>query len=323
MPNLARDPGAPRRPDTDDRGRPIESRPLHDAELRLPDGRVLGYADHGPVDGVPLLFFHGTPGARVVLSVQALATAARCGVRVVVPERPGYGLSTPHATRTLLSWAADVEALADHLGLERFAVAGASGGGPYALACAYALPARVSLAGLVCTAGRFTGRDDLRRLSPLNRLKFGVPRWAPWLLRADLALLAPVVRRWPAPLTRLMAQRSTGDRAITAAAPDYQARLERLLAESFRQGSAGLYTDLVLSSRDWGFDLRHIDVPVELWHGEEDQMAPPHMARALAEELPNCSAHFLPDGGHLILGRPEVWETLMSRVVVANGGAMP
>ena len=315
MADLARDPGLPRQPGT--------GRPLHDAELRLRDGRVLGYADHGPVDGVPLLFFHGTPGARVALSAPALATAARFGVRVVVPERPGYGLSTPQATRTMLSWAADVEALADHLRLERFAVAGASGGGPYALACAHAMPARVSLAGLICTAGRFTGRDDLRRLSPLNRVKFGVPRWAPWLLRTDLALLAPLVRRWPGPLTRLMAQRSAGDRAAMATAADYQARLERLLTEAFRQGAAGLYSDLVLGSRDWGFDVRHIDVPVELWHGEEDQMAPPHMARALAEALPHCTAHWIPGGGHLILGRPDVWEPLMARVLVATRAVVP
>ena len=96
--------------------------------IRLPDGRQLGYAEYGDPDGMPLLFFHGTPGSR--LQAQVFDAAARdAGVRMVAPERPGHGLSDVQPKRTILAWTHDVEALADSLHLDRFAAMGISGGG--------------------------------------------------------------------------------------------------------------------------------------------------------------------------------------------------
>lgn len=288
-----------------------------DRTLTLPGGRVLGYTEYGDPAGAPLFFFHGTPGARTAVppadAAGADGPAGRAGVRLIAPERPGYGLSAPAPGRTLRSWAADVRALADHLGLDRFAVAGASGGGPYALACAHDLADRVTVAGLLCTAGQVAHPAQLRRLSAGNRLKFGVPRYAPWLVRADLAALAPVIRRRARALSGLAVQRSAPDRAALAA-PGARERLEALLREAFRGGGAGCYSDLVLGSRPWGFDVGAVRVPVHLWHGEADAMAPAWMAREVAAALPDCTAHFLPGVGHLLLGRPEVWGGLLAAV---------
>lgn len=297
-----------------------------DPLFELPDGRRLGYAERGVPGGVPLLFFHGTPGARIVLPSHD-PVARELGVRIVAPDRPGYGLSSPCADRTLRSWAHDVRALADHLGLERFAVAGASGGGPYALACAAALPERVTVAALVCTAAPFPGARHLRALSVWNRLKFGVPRWAPWLLRADLALLAPLIRARPALVARLAA-RSVGrgagasDRGDPGAGDptdaDRIAQLTRLLAEAFRRGSTGLYSDLVLAGRDWDVDPTTITTPVHLWHGEADDVAPVSMARDLAAAIPRCTVHIVAGAGHQILHRPDVWRGVLRAVVAAR-----
>ena len=107
--------------------------------LRLADGRRLGFAEYGASGGQPLLFFHGTPGARLVAGF-AHQSALRLNVRLIAPERPGFGRSDFQAGRRILEWPDDVAALADALGLERFAVAGVSGGAPYALACAWRLP---------------------------------------------------------------------------------------------------------------------------------------------------------------------------------------
>ena len=95
--------------------------------------------EYGPRDGTPVLYLHGTPGTGREAAV--LHGAARdAGVRLVAPDRPGMGGSPGTPVRRLADWPADVEGLADALGLERFAVLGWSGGGPYALATLAALP---------------------------------------------------------------------------------------------------------------------------------------------------------------------------------------
>jgi len=110
----------------------------------LEDGRTLGYAEYGAPDGRPVFVFHGFPGSRLTWSAfDPQDCAGELGLRVIAPERPGYGLSEFQRGRELLDWPEDVLALADPLGLERFAVLGLSGGGPYAAACAFKIPARL------------------------------------------------------------------------------------------------------------------------------------------------------------------------------------
>jgi pimeloyl-ACP methyl ester carboxylesterase len=94
------------------------------------------------------MYFHGAPSSRLDLTLFEDAFAAR-DVRVVSADRPGYGGSSPQPGRRREDWPADVAALADHLGIERFAVLGLSSGGPYAVVCAALLPDRVVAAGLV------------------------------------------------------------------------------------------------------------------------------------------------------------------------------
>ena len=118
---------------------------MDNQSITLSDGRSLGFQRLGDPDGCPLFFFHGTPGSRLVLS-QNDRIAQIPGLHLILPERPGYGLSDPKPGRVLLDWPNDVVELADYLGLDSFAVAGESGGGPHALACAYRLADRVTKA---------------------------------------------------------------------------------------------------------------------------------------------------------------------------------
>jgi pimeloyl-ACP methyl ester carboxylesterase len=107
-----------------------------DRTLRLGDGRRLGYAERGDPGGRPLLYFHGWPGARVEARL-ADEPAKAAGVRLVALDRPGMGFSDFQRGRTFVDWSADVVEVADALQLDRFAVLGISGGGPYAAACAW------------------------------------------------------------------------------------------------------------------------------------------------------------------------------------------
>ena len=100
-------------------------------DVRLADGRVLRVLDTGAADGQPVVVFHGTPASRRLH--EAWVTAAQdAGLRLLSYDRPGYGGSPPRPGRTMADTAADVAAIADALGVDRFAVWGTSGGGPHA-----------------------------------------------------------------------------------------------------------------------------------------------------------------------------------------------
>ncbi|MET0302248.1 MAG: alpha/beta hydrolase, partial [Methyloceanibacter sp.] len=106
--------------------------------LRLADGRRIGFAEYGDAEGQPVLAIHGTPGSRLMFALTD-TTARERRLRIVAPERPGYGLSDFQLQRSLAEAASDLEQCANALGLRRFALIGVSGGGPYAVAAAAAM----------------------------------------------------------------------------------------------------------------------------------------------------------------------------------------
>jgi pimeloyl-ACP methyl ester carboxylesterase len=119
----------------------------------LPDGRRLAYRQYGPPAGAPVLYLPGTPSCTTEWRMWPHGIADDLDLRVIAVDRPGLGGSDPQRHRRITDWPADVEALADALGLSRFAILGYSGGVPYALACAEALPERVTKAALVGCVG--------------------------------------------------------------------------------------------------------------------------------------------------------------------------
>ena len=135
--------------------------------------RRLGFAEFGPADGRPLVWLHGTPGARRQIPQSARVVAEEWGVRIVGIDRPGVGSSTPHRYGSLLDFTTDLAKVADHLGIERFGMIGLSGGGPYALASCYALPDRVAVAGVLGGVAPARGDDAppggfVGRIAPLG-----------------------------------------------------------------------------------------------------------------------------------------------------------
>ncbi len=128
-------------------------------ETVLPDGRSLAWAEYGHPDGDPLLWFHGTPGARTQIPPAAHEVALQRGFRIITVERPGTGASTDHQYRRIADFAPDIEVLVDDLGLERFGAVGLSGGGPYVLAIARHLPERTVVGSLLGGIGPTRGPD--------------------------------------------------------------------------------------------------------------------------------------------------------------------
>ena len=131
---------------------PRVEKPRAEGRFYLPTGRRLGFAEFGDPSGDPVLWFHGTPGGRRQFPLLGRRAAEKMGLRVVAVGRPGTGLSDPHPYESVADWASDVTHIADALGAERLGVAGLSGGGPYALACA-AVPPLASRVAAVAVLG--------------------------------------------------------------------------------------------------------------------------------------------------------------------------
>lgn len=153
-----------------------------EVELRLEHGRCLALCEYGPRDGQPVFFFHGWPGSRLDFAANAGA-ADEAGARVIAIDRPGIGRSGPRSGRTVLDWPVDVVAVADCLGIERFAVLGFSFGGPYARACGYALPTRVTRVGLISCLAPVDDPAAKRGMPPPTRYGLAAARRSPWLAR--------------------------------------------------------------------------------------------------------------------------------------------
>jgi pimeloyl-ACP methyl ester carboxylesterase len=284
--------------------------------ITLSDGRSLGYQCLGDREGIPLFFFHGTPGSRFVLS-QEDSIAQIPGLFIVLAERPGYGISDPKPDRTLLDWPNDIAQLADRLGVDSFAVAGASGGGPHALACSYMLDQRVTSVFLLASPSPAGFEGATRGMSLGNRLGLLLGQYAPWLVRSMMRSYASAVTKNPDHFIDAMAkQMAPADRELLQE-PAIRSAIVRDLKEAYRQGASGQVVDsaLAMTGRDWGFSLREVTVPVLLWHGEDDTLVSPNMARFLAAELPSCIARFLPGAGHLLTEIPEVVEGVKRSLV--------
>jgi pimeloyl-ACP methyl ester carboxylesterase len=281
--------------------------------IELADGRALGFAEYGDPQGTPVLYFHGTPSSRLECQPNE-DIARRLGARVINVERPGYGLSDFQTGRRFLDWPADVAALADVLGLERFAVIGYSGGGPYAAACAYAMPERLSAVALVSSPAEIRSPGVFAGMAPLDRAIFALNRVLPWTAQRLLYAVG----------TRLFAlgpRRTLGSLARTLPEPDRttirQPEILRMMVEAsagaFARGSMGYAWDDRLFSLPWGFRPEEIRMPVQLWQGERDVLVPPAMGRALAAAIARCEATFVPGAGHLMIF--ERWPAILMRLL--------
>jgi len=282
------------------------------ALVRLGDGRSLGYAEYGDRRGRPLLYFHGWPGSRVEARLLDFPARQR-GLRVIAVDRPGMGLSDFNAGRTIADWPDDVEELADALGLDRFAVLGVSGGGPYAAACARKIGRRLTATGIVSGLGPIDAPGAMDGMLRMNRLAIAAAVWVPWLTPALLGLVARRLRRRPdRALSHMISSLPDPDQTALAR-PELRRLMVDTFREAFRRGTRGVALDGILYTRPWGFRPEEIPVPVYLWHGEDDMNVPAGMGRYMAAAIPRCHASFLPGEGHfsLIGGRPEeVLDTL-------------
>lgn len=262
----------------------------------LEDGRSLGWAEYGHPDGDPVLWFHGTPGARTQVPPRINEAALQRGFRVVTVERPGTGVSTDHRYRRIAEFGPDIEAVVDDLGFDRFAVVGLSGGGPYTLAVAHHLPDRVVAGTLLGGLGPTRGPDAV--WSYTRALRFVAPAFE--LIRSPVGAalagvidaLAPVAD--PA-FNAYVALLGFADKPVLRD-PQFKAMFLQDLLDAHQLRSVA--HDMALFARHWGFALDEVRPPVVVWQGLNDTIVPPSHGHHQASRLPRGELHVRSGEGH-------------------------
>lgn len=259
------------------------------------------------------MYCHGTPGSRLGVTPAMARASAAMGVRLIVPDRPGYGLSDPHPGRCLLDWPLDAATLMDALGIEYFGVLGYSSGSIYALACAWLLADRVThMVLLGAMAPNLLAPEVSAVMSPAVRDALRQARDDPDALRQGFAPLA----RDPDRFFALLAGSLAPIDQPAFARPEVADAFRRDCRESVLQGVEDMVWDYVLATGDWGFKPEEVYVPAAIWQGEADINTPPAMAEYLAERLPRCRLHRLPGEGHMCLFSH--WDGLLAELTRAD-----
>lgn len=269
--------------------------------LKLSDGRQLTYAEFGDPEGLPAIYCHGFPGSRLEAGLFQEAAKAQ-HLRVIAPDRNGLGGSDPRPGRQLTDWAWDVEALADALGLQRFFLIGVSGGGPYALACARHLGARLRGFTLVCPLGPVDEPALLAAMHWPARINFHSVRGMPLVL--DFAYrfsVVPLAQRWPQAIYQMMLSVAPAPDREVLRRNEVREIITSSLREAIQQGADGVLQEMKLYTRPWDFAVGEIDTPAQLWHGTDDETVPLLHGQILAERLPACETHYIEQEGHFSL----------------------
>ncbi len=267
-----------------------------DTRIMLPDGRRLTLRERGAPDGLPVLHLPGAPaGSRLDVEHWHPRAEAR-GLRMLGVDRPGIGASDRHPGGTMRSFTEDIAAALDSLGLERVAVTAVSGGGPFGVALAGALPTRIVHLTLVAPAW-FRDHASTKGMPGFNRFLWWCSRHARPVLRF---IINSLMRR-----ALLDPERSIAggfppvDQRAFAEHPHIEQSIKRGFQESIREGVDGVVEDTCLITAPQPFTPEEVRVPVSLWHGDADHNVPIAVSRRLAARFSNCEPHFLPGEGHV------------------------
>ncbi|BBZ60523.1 alpha/beta fold hydrolase [Mycolicibacterium monacense] len=279
---------------------PPIARPKLEGNIAVTADRQIGFAEFGHPQGRAVFWLHGTPGARRQIPAEARAFAEEQRIRLIGIDRPGIGSSTPHQYENVLAFADDLAVIADTLGIDRMAVVGLSGGGPYALACAARMPERVVGTGVLGGVAPTVGPDAIggglmtlgTRVAPFLEIAGGP-------IRLAAGTLIRFVRPVADPALYLYAAVSPAPDRRMLVRPEFRAMfLDDLLNGSRKQLSAP-FADVVVFARDWGFRLEEVKVTVRWWHGDVDHIIPFAHGQHCVARLPDAHLYHLPGESHL------------------------
>lgn len=278
---------------------PIE-RPKLEGRITVGGGRKISFAEFGSPQGRPVFWLHGTPGARRQIPPEARAFAALNDIRLIGVDRPGIGSSTPHRYGQVLDFADDLQVIADTLGIDKMAVIGLSGGGPYALSAAAAMPDRVLATGVLGGVAPTIGPEAIGGgLMSLGSLVAPMLEVAATPIGIVATQAIKVIKPFAEPALLAYARVSPeGDRRLLLR-PEFKAMFLDDLLNGSRKQLGAPFNDVIVFARDWGFRMSDIAVPVRWWHGDRDHIIPFSHGEHAVAILPDAELIPLPGESHL------------------------
>jgi len=266
--------------------------------VSLPDGSGVGVYEYGDPAGRPVMVFHGTPACGAGF-VWADAPARARGLRLVAPDRPGVGLSTPFDGWTVRDWPPIVATLADTLGIDRYAVWGYSGGGPYAVATAAQQPDRVVAAAIAAGMGEVGTFAEPGDFEKTDRQLLSLSVKHPRIARMVLAVSVRVAKLSPKSAVKSFEKQLTESDAKVAAGLGEPREVMALFTNAFLKSARGVVDDYRSIAGRWGVDFDSIEPPMRIFQGTADTMVPLRHAEELAKRIPQAELVTWPGEGHL------------------------
>jgi pimeloyl-ACP methyl ester carboxylesterase len=274
-------------------------------EFSLPDGRQLGFSVVG--EGKPILYFHGTASSRLeTLLLKEFAFANK--FQIIGVDRPGYGLSTFAPRNRLRDFTGDINRLMDHLELEKFALLGWSGGGPFGLTYVAVFPERVTKA-LIVGSPALPFDVATAHNNSMARFAMKIPALGMWGLKRFRAEVLEANKDINAFLKsksgRKMLEAWPKEDAKFFADPSWLILMYASMAEAFRQENEGIkavFQEHQLFIKPWAEPISLIPSDkVCVWHGSEDVTCKVDNAYRIIKAIPNAALEIFEGEGHCVM----------------------
>lgn len=268
---------------------------------RLPSGRTLSYAEYGDPKGKVILFCHAITGCRLMVPADK-AQLAGMKIRLIAPDRGGYGFSSPVSKDCMQQWLEDMRHFLPLMNVSSCCVIGHSAGGAHAMALASAFPDLVDRLCLISSVAPLRSVSDTRHMLPINRMVIHLARSNPEAARSFLKLSLQVARKKSDSYFSLITNSLPDlDKEVLGNA-ELQQHLLDAFTETTRQGIDHLIDEMMYISTAWRINARQINCPVHIWHGRDDMHAPFTLMEKFSQRLRQDVARNWMDGaGHYML----------------------
>lgn len=281
-------------------------------KITLKDKRGLGFSEFGDISGKPVFFFHGSGGSRLDHPAES-SVLNDIGIRFITTDRPGHGLSDNKEDRTLLDWASDIAELADYLNINKFYVLGHSAGGPYALACAFKLKARIIKCGIISGLGPYNRPTPYKGFPFTFKILMFLIRNVPNINFALRKQMAKVLEMDNQVITEKLISGFPKEDQLQMRKGRNSEILVNAIKEGYRQGYNGPALDDIIINSPWGFSLNEIDTPTTIWHGKKDRNVPFVQGEYLHSMIKNSEFHEMKDGAHLFI--LSCWAEILNELI--------
>jgi len=282
--------------------------------MYLRDGRRLSYLDHhvGPKGDKKyhaqenILVLHNVMGSAFEIPPGNEKVLRDQGIRIIIPERPGYGNSDRLENRNLEDFCHDIDELLNHLKIAKVKVMANSIGGAYALAFAEYFPHRIERIAMVNAVCRV---EDMRNTQPIPILTLAVLqsiRYAPFLIEPVLKMaIGKSLEHFYEQQLNLIRPKKEGLAADINLLRSKTYRDYSLLnlKQSSKQGINIWSEEVRLCFSKWNFEVKNTETEYHFWHGEHDDVIHINAIEKLAKYVNTTQFNRLANETHFLFSR--------------------